>query len=167
MAWMPASKRRNPLGTAAAAVALTLCDFQTPLYLAPQLRAPAVERYLRFHTGASILAQLEGASFAFMTAERAASELSQLAAGTHEYPDRSATAVIQVAALTAAGPVELEGPGIKGRLGLGVEGLDHGVWQIIAENHTRFPLGFDVIFVSRDAIAGLPRSATIRMKETV
>lgn len=156
-----------PLGAAAAAVALTLCDFQTPVYLAPSFKVAAVERYLRFHTGAAIVVQPDAAAFAFMTADTALADLPQLAAGTHEYPDRSATAVIQVAGLTASGPVDLDGPGIKGSLSIGAEGLDFAVWQILAANHAQFPLGFDVIFVSHNAVAGLPRSTAIRIKETV
>ena len=85
---------------ASAAVALTLCDFQTPVWLSPDLRNDKVVHYLRFHTGAPIVDELEEAHFAFLPRQRTSCRrLTLFAQGTHEYPDRSATLVIQVAGL--------------------------------------------------------------------
>jgi alpha-D-ribose 1-methylphosphonate 5-triphosphate synthase subunit PhnH len=43
-----------PLLPGAAAVALTLADFQTPLWLAPSLRTSVIAQFLRFETGAPV-----------------------------------------------------------------------------------------------------------------
>lgn len=157
----------SPLWATAAAVARTLCDFQTPVWLAPELHDEGVRSYIRFHTGAPIAAKPEEASFIFLQATVAAIDPSLFAQGTHEYPDRSATLVIQVAMLSNAGEVELSGPGIPLPLKLHAEGVTPSFWGSMAENHAQFPLGVDVIFVSPDAIAALPRSTAIHLQETV
>ena len=157
----------SPLWATAAAVARTLCDFQTPVWLAPELRDEAVRHHIRFHTGAPIAAKPEEASFIFLQAASAEADPPLFAQGTHEYPDRSATLVIQTASLSNAGQVELSGPGIPLPLRFHAEGMSPEFWQAMAENHAQFPLGVDVIFVSRGAIAALPRSTSIRLQETV
>ena len=50
----PALAPASGLTLEAAAVAIALCDFQTPIWLAQDLRSPATEHYLRFHTGAPL-----------------------------------------------------------------------------------------------------------------
>ena len=153
----------HPLLQTTAAVALTLCDFQTPIWLASGLRSAEVEKYLRFHTGAPITGRIEEAQFILVPADDVP-EIQAVALGTHEYPDRSATLVIQVSGFRA-GDVELSGPGIRAAADFGVEGLGASFWAAMAENHARFPVGIDVIFTSGKAIAALPRSTAIKLKE--
>lgn len=156
-----------PLLPGAAAVALTLADFQTPLWLSPALRADAVTRFLRFETGAPVTDTLAAASFAFITAGPDMPHPSHFAQGTHDYPDRSATLVLQVEDMGADGPAVLSGPGIPQRLRFGVKGLDDAFWAALAENHAGFPIGVDVIFVSPTSIAALPRSTDIVLAEAL
>src|SRR5215471_16904990 len=56
-----------PLNAAAAAVALTLLDYETPIWLDPMLagRQDVVD-WFRFHTGAPITLDPSGAAFAFV-----------------------------------------------------------------------------------------------------
>jgi alpha-D-ribose 1-methylphosphonate 5-triphosphate synthase subunit PhnH len=154
-----------PLHVTSAAVALTLCDFQTPVWLSPALRNERTVHYLRFHTGAPIVEQMEAAHFAFLSAEER-NPVSLFAQGTHEYPDRSATLVIQAAQFNSRAVV-LTGPGIKGTVGFGVEGLAQEFWVSMAENHARFPVGVDVIFAAPRSLAAVPRSTAVRISETV
>jgi len=156
----------EPLLASAAAVALTLSDFQTPIWLAPDLQNDRVKQYLRFHTGAPITAKPEKAQFLFFTAGQALPAPDLLMQGTHEYPDRSATLVIQ-AARFVPGAVELSGPGIRGSESFGVVGLDASFWEAMAENHAGFPVGIDVIFTAPGCVAALPRSTEIRLLESV
>ncbi|WP_374330651.1 phosphonate C-P lyase system protein PhnH [Aestuariivirga sp.] len=154
-----------PLLPSAAAVALTLCDFQTPVWLSPELDNERVVHYLRFHAGAPIVAEPQAAQFVFTTAVELLPQPGLLLQGTHEYPDRSATLVIQVAGFGAT-DVELSGPGIRGAEHFGVAGLDEVFWSAMAENHARFPVGIDVIFAAPAQLAALPRSTAIRMLES-
>jgi alpha-D-ribose 1-methylphosphonate 5-triphosphate synthase subunit PhnH len=154
-----------PLHVTSAAVALTLCDFQTPVWLSPALRNERTVHYLRFHTGAPVVEQMEDAQFAFLSAKERP-PLSLFAQGTHEYPDRSATLVIQAAQFNSRAVV-LTGPGIKGTVGFGVEDLAQEFWAAMAENHARFPVGVDVIFAAPESLAAVPRSTAVRIAETV
>ena len=52
----------------AAAVAITMCDFQTPIWLEEELRTPAIEHYLRFHAGAPLTQIETDAAFVFADA---------------------------------------------------------------------------------------------------
>jgi alpha-D-ribose 1-methylphosphonate 5-triphosphate synthase subunit PhnH len=154
-----------PLYLTSAAVALTLCDFQTPLWLSPALRNEETVHYLRFHTGAPIVDQMEAAQFAFVSTEEQP-PLSLFAQGTHEYPDRSATLVMQTEQFNDRA-VMLTGPGIKGTVGFGAEGLAQAFWAAMAENHKHFPVGVDVIFAAPKSLAAVPRSSVVRIVETV
>ena len=156
----------EPLLASTAAVALTLCDFQTPLWLAPDLHNDRVVQYLRFHAGAPVAAEPDTALFLFATAGHVIPVAHLLMQGTHEYPDRSATLVIQVAGF-APGAVALSGPGIRGSESFGVTGLGTSFWAAMAENHGRFPVGIDVIFTAPRLVAALPRSTEIRLLESV
>jgi alpha-D-ribose 1-methylphosphonate 5-triphosphate synthase subunit PhnH len=166
---MPIGERLEapePMLASGAAVALTLSDFQTPIWLAPELRTERVMRYLRFHTGAPITDEPGKAMFLFAVAGEYLPAKELLLQGTHEYPDRSATLVIQTKSFTK-GDVELSGPGIRGLERFGVAGLGESFWAAVSENHARFPVGVDVMFVAPDLVAALPRSTAVRVVETV
>ena len=60
-----------PLGIAAGAIGLTLCDHDTPVWLSAGLAKSAVPQWLGFHAGAPMTTEKAEARFAFIT-ERAA-----------------------------------------------------------------------------------------------
>jgi alpha-D-ribose 1-methylphosphonate 5-triphosphate synthase subunit PhnH len=155
-----------PLLPSTAAVVLTLCDFQTPLWLSADLRNDKVKHYLRFHAGVPVTDDLSEAQFILATAGDGLPPPALLLQGTHEYPDRSATLVIQVQGFVP-GAVELTGPGIRASESFGAAGLGTAFWEAMAENHARFPVGVDVIFTTPGLVAALPRSTTIRLMEKV
>ncbi len=75
--------------------------------------------------------------------------------GQPDYPDRSATLIVEMDRLANHGPT-LTGPGIE-----------TGTWLNLPEvaafrvNRALFPLGFDTIFTSGETIAALPRSTRV------
>src|SRR5260221_8245289 len=79
----------SPLGEAAAAIALALCDLDTVLWLDAAL-APAAD-YLRFHCGSPLAAQPRAAQFALIRDRAAMPPLHPFALGSAEYPDRPAS----------------------------------------------------------------------------
>ena len=163
-AFAPKPGAPNPLSAGMATIAQTLCDFQSPIWLAPVLRTDAVKSHLKFQTGAPITSDAASAHFAFMNAIDGLLPLSAFSQGTHEYPDRSTTLIIQVEEL-AGGEVELSGPGLKLPITFGSKSLPRSFWIEMIGNHSQFPLGVDVILVSGSEIACIPRSTSIALQE--
>ena len=148
-----------PLGRAAAAVALSLLDGDTPLWC--DLASRPVGPFLRFHTGVPLVDAPEQARFALIGDTAALGSLAQFDAGTDEYPDRSASLIVAVTHLGAGAALMLRGPGIKERRRLAVAGLPSGFRAEWRANHARFPRGIDVILTAGDRLACLPRSVEI------
>lgn len=142
-----------PVSPAAGALILTLCDTTTPLFLAPSHDAAALRGWITFHTGAPFVAP-EHAMFA-LGAWGALQPVARFAAGTAEYPDRSATLIVEVDALEHEGPI-LTGPGIQTAAALSLPEV-----AAFQANRRRFPLGFDTYFTCGDRLAGLPRSTRV------
>jgi len=128
-----------PMNAAAAAVLLTLADFETTVWA--DTYSPDAAQFLRFHTGARLIDDPTAATFALLTDPQAAPALETFAQGTPDYPDRSATLIIQVEMFAAPLPADFLAQ-----------------WR---DNHARFPQGVDMIFAGRGQIAALPRSTEI------
>ncbi len=102
-----------PLSPTAAAIAVALADYETPLWLDPALAAaPDVGAWLTFHTGARIIAEPARAAFALIADAAALPDLETFAQGTDIYPDRSTTLILQVASLTSGAALKLAGPAL-------------------------------------------------------
>lgn len=139
-------------------IALTLCDADTPVWLAPKMRKSA--DFLRFQTGAPIVACMQEALFLLAGAAERPS-LAQMRGGEPEYPDRSATLILVVDHLEEGSGWRVSGPGVPGRRAFLPRSLDGGFVCEWRENRARFPLGVDILFVARDVVLGLPRSANL------
>lgn len=153
----------SPLSPAAGALALTLADGDTPLWLAPSVDGKAVRAWLTFHTGAPYAPPQE-AHFAFGRWDEM--PLDAFPVGTPEYPDRSATLVVEVEALGRAH--RLTGPGIGPRIDLGIgPGTKAEAWLTVPDpdffraNRARSPLGLDVFLACGDRLAALPRTVQV------
>jgi alpha-D-ribose 1-methylphosphonate 5-triphosphate synthase subunit PhnH len=154
--WVP------PLHPAAAAVALTLLDYETPVWLDQRLAsAPGLNDWFRFHTGAATTADAGQAAFAFVADAVQAPPLDAFSLGTMEYPDRSTTLVLQVENFSAGEHFTLSGPGIAGTQSFTVDPVPSDFRAQLIANRERFPRGVDVILVTEDAIAALPRSVRV------
>jgi alpha-D-ribose 1-methylphosphonate 5-triphosphate synthase subunit PhnH len=148
-----------PLSPIAAAIALTLVDYETPFWLDARLAAaPEVARFISFHTGARVTADPAGAAFAFVAEPARAPPFARFAQGSAEYPDRSTTLVLQVAQLAEGEGMVLRGPGIAGARRLAVSPLPADFLDQLSENRAGFPRGVDILLATDDAVAGLPRS---------
>ena len=150
-----------PLTVPSTAIVLTLCDFETPLWLDSRPFSTEARRYLRFHCGCPLATSPEDAVFALIADPRHMPSLAEFGQGTDEYPDRSATLILQVQSLSQGSTFRLSGPGIKGATELSVLGLPAwfpAAWKL---NHAQYPVGIDVILADSDRIAGLPRSTRL------
>ncbi|MCL2644781.1 MAG: phosphonate C-P lyase system protein PhnH [Betaproteobacteria bacterium] len=159
------------------ALALTLCDGDTPLWLDEAADTPEVRHHLRFHCGSPFASSTSEVSFAFIARPEGMPRLAAFNQGRADFPDRSATLIISTNLSERHGQVhELSGPGVKGS--------DRGNWQSFCTsglpawfredweaNHASCPLGVDIIFVDTGVdnvgipqvrLLGLPRTARIR-----
>jgi len=148
------------LHPATAAVCLALVDMDTPLWLGRS--APGdIQTYLRFHCGCPVTRKPESAAFGLILDGLELPDLGLFHPGELEYPDRSATLIIQVRAMNVGRGIPLSGPGIQSETRLHVDGLNPDFWRMLQRNARRFPLGFDVILATQTEIVSLPRTIQV------
>lgn len=142
-----------PLSVAAGVLILTLCDDTTPLYLGPSVDLPAVRDWVTFHTAAPLVGA-EAARFA-LGSWADLTPVNRFAIGLPDYPDRSATLIVEMPALVAKGAV-LTGPGIADEAYLSLPET-----AAFRANRALFPQGFDTYLTCGSTLAGLPRSTLV------
>lgn len=143
-----------PLSVAAGTAILTLCDAETPLYLAGAADTPEVRAWVAFHTGAPVRGPGH-AMFAVGTWP-ALQPLDAYPIGRSDYPDRSATLIVELPQLFAEGAT-LRGPGIQETASLSLPDLD-----AFQANKALFPRGLDFFFTCGARVAALPRTTEVR-----
>src|SRR5215472_15113710 len=152
----------TPVMRGTAAIALTLFDHDTPIWLDSKMSETSeVAKWLKFHTSAPVVADSSICSFALIGDAGALPDLSHFALGTNEYPDRSTTLVLQVKDLTRGEVYELRGPGIDGSAVLQAIIEPKNLFERLAVNGSLFPRGIDVVLVADDAIVAIPRTTRL------
>ncbi len=145
-----------PLGSATAAVLLTLIDNETPLWL--DGAAMPARDWLVFHCGAVIADMPAAAAFALALA---LPDLTALPAGSHEAPESSATLILQISALGTGKRYRLSGPGLREPALLAASGLPADFVAIWQQNHALYPRGVDIVLCAGTTLTALPRSVSI------
>ena len=148
------------LEPAACALALALLDQDTTLWLSPALAAGQAGPYLRFHTGCRLADTPASADFAIAEAHELP-PLDAFSSGSEDYPDRSATLIVQVGELCEGEGWEMEGPGIRGVTRLRAAGLPVEFAAAWKSNRARFPRGVDLFLACGRELCGLPRTVRI------
>ena len=151
----------KPLSPAQGAIALTLCDQDTPVWLSPALVTSAVPAWLGFHAGADVTTERAAARFAFSDRASGLPPFSAFSSGSQDYPDRSATLVVEVESLQGGAPLELTGPGIAETASISPLGLPKPFIALWEENRNLFPRGIDLILTAGKRLVCLPRSIRI------
>jgi alpha-D-ribose 1-methylphosphonate 5-triphosphate synthase subunit PhnH len=147
-----------------AALLLALADFETSIWLAPELAEAAMCDALRFETGARILNEPGEADFVVVSALHEMPPLMTFKSGTAEYPDRSALVVVQVRGFDGTDSAEtltFAGPGIPSRAELRIDPCLPEFTRQWQTNRAGFPCGVDLVFATPRSIAALPRSARL------
>lgn len=165
---------------AAALLMLALLDSDCRVWLSPALAESDAASWLRFHTGCQRVPTPEQAQFLWVAQGDALPALQQLQLGSDEYPDHSATCVIETAGLADRGNDVgsdlgeeqgedqegmtwlLKGPGIATTQRLAAAGLPADFEEQWAHNHGAFPRGVDVFLSTATQLAGLPRTTRLR-----
>ncbi len=157
----PSAGTPAPMMRGTAAIALTLFDHDTPVWLDKAMSATTdVAKWLKFHTGAPILAEMSACSFAVVGEVQTLAPLDRFALGSNEYPDRSTTLILQVDSLTSGPAWQLTGPGIDGVAVLQAT-IRQNLFERLAVNANLFPRGIDVVLVHDDAVVAIPRTARL------
>ena len=151
-----------PLAPASAAVCLSLLDFETPLWLDDAARSHDAVEWLRFHCGVPLVERPESARFALVLAPVTMPAFGDFDLGTDAMPDRSATLILQVEALTAGAGARLAGPGIADITRLDVAGAPARFWDFVRGNGMHFPRGVDLLLAAGPCLAALPRTVRVR-----
>jgi len=155
----PAIGAPSPLHATAAAVVLAMLDYETPVWLdTPLAQSRQVADWIRLHTGARVTSDPGQAAFAFIADPIQAPAFPAFSLGTPEYPDRSTTLVLQVQDFGTGERLLLSGPGIAGVRSFSAQPLPPDFQTRIAANRALFPRGVDLILVSPNSVAALPRS---------
>lgn len=151
---------------AAATLLLALVDSECTVWISPTLADTDAAAWLRFHTGCMWAKNINSARFLWIAENDEWPELASLALGSDEYPDQSATVVVEVASLgddtfIDAHKLSLEGPGIALRQDVSISGLPIDFVTQWTVNHQAFPRGVDLFLATSHEILGLPRSTRI------
>ena len=168
---IPAASLVSPTpGThaAAASVLLALLDQDCALWLSPTLAHGPAAAWLRFHTGCLIEQDCSKADFVWAASIAELPPLHQLKQGSAEYPDQSATCVVDVTAWRAAAPseadaVSLRGPGVRDVFTLAMDGMDASFVQQHHAMQEHAPCGVDIFCCAGDVVLGFPRSVRLRL----
>ncbi len=166
---IPAAALVSPtFGThdAAASVLLALLDQDCALWLSPTLANGPAAAWLRFHTGCRVEQDCSKADFVWAASIAELPPLQALRQGSAEYPDQSATCVVEVTAWRAAAETEvdavsLRGPGVRDVLTLAVDGMDASFVQQHHAMQAHAPCGVDMFFCAGEAVLGFPRSVRL------
>lgn len=148
------------LDAAAAAVLLTLADFETPVWLPPELAGGRAAAWLRFHCGCPFVTSPREATFAAARAGDAP-PLSAFHPGDAKYPDRSTTLILMCEAFDGGPPLVLTGPGVKGSVRIAPAGLAHDFPAQVEANGAAFQCGVDMLLTCGSRLIGLPRSTRV------
>ena len=143
----------EPLSISTSNLILTLCDPETKISLLGKYDREFVRDWIVFHTNATFSLPAE-ADFVIGT-WKDIKPLSQFKCGTEEYPDRSATIILETEKLENLG-ISLRGPGIKTSIELTIPDR-----ELLYFNQSLYPMGLDFFLCCNDKLSGLPRSTRL------
>jgi len=149
---------------AAAAIALALLDFETPIYFSPDPEWNGLANWLRFHCGCPVVENPGDAAFALMRVDSMPA-LDVFNSGDPKYPDRSATLIIVCPSLEGGDHLRLAGPGIADSRVIAPTGFDPAFWDDVRRDRSKFQLGIDLVLTSGNQIIALPRSTRIALED--
>ncbi|HKK29422.1 MAG TPA: phosphonate C-P lyase system protein PhnH [Alphaproteobacteria bacterium] len=147
--------------SALAALALTLLDQDTPVWLDRQGVSEQAAAYLRFHCGCPVVPECTEATFAVILDTAAAPPLHAFSIGDALYPEQSATLIMTVQSFEGGPTQRWTGPGIKKQALVSPKGLPPQFVPQWSDNHALYPSGIDIILVAGDAVMALPRSVSV------
>ena len=153
------------------ALLLALLDSETSLWCSNQSEINLAADWLQFHTDCAILKTPEEVDFLWVKNICDLPSLNNFKLGTDQYPDKSATCILEVPNLKEKSPLsyELKGPGIHFKEILEIKGWEQKDYQDFLtfwnQNNQLFPCGIDVFLSDGKYIVGLPRTTHLAYPE--
>jgi alpha-D-ribose 1-methylphosphonate 5-triphosphate synthase subunit PhnH len=140
-------------------ILLTLADADTPICLVGSA-ASELGSFLRFHCGCPITEHPKNAALGLISEPMLACRAFEFPIGTGEYPDTSATVILEVSSLVAGPRQTIKGPGIRSSVEF-APAVHAEFWSAWHTNTQLYPCGIDIIFTCANQIAALPRSSRL------
>jgi alpha-D-ribose 1-methylphosphonate 5-triphosphate synthase subunit PhnH len=150
------------------AVGETLLDLETSYYTPDIALGEALARTTARQEALETISRAEYLFFPTLSQELIKTQVAYAQVGTMLNPDQGATLVLGGNigdSPSDGGLLRLSGPGIQGETTLRVGGIPFDFW-VLRARLARYPLGWDVLIIDGDKVAGLPRSTKIIFEKT-
>jgi alpha-D-ribose 1-methylphosphonate 5-triphosphate synthase subunit PhnH len=144
---------------ASLAILLTLADTDTPVCLVGAA-AEELGSLLRFHCGCPLAAHPQNGALGLISEPVFACRAFEFPIGTEEYPDTSATVILEVSSLVGGPRRTIKGPGIRSSVEF-APAVHAEFWSAWHTNTQLYPCGIDIIFTCANQIAALARSSRL------
>jgi len=161
----PAMQIPENAHAAAAALLLALLDQDCKVWLSGGFANTHAAAWLRFHTGCTLVTNSIEADFVWIAHANELPAFENLAQGNAQYPELSATCVVQVmeyGTVPSADAWTLSGPGVNGTGHLKLAGLSDNFVSARRSSQVHAPCGIDFFFTHNDSLIGLPRSSLVQ-----
>jgi len=161
----PAMQAPENAHAAAAALLLALLDQDCKVWLSEGFASSHAGAWLRFHTGCTLVTNSIEADFVWVAHANELPAFENLAQGDAQYPELSATCVVQVMGLETLPTADawtLSGPGVNGSSHLKMVGLPQNFVLARRNSQVHAPCGIDFFFTHNDSLIGLPRSTQVK-----
>ena len=149
----------------AAALLLALLDQDCKVWLSEGFANSHAAAWLRFHTGCTLVTNAIEADFVWAAHANELPAFENLAQGNAQYPELSATCVVQVMDFETAPAADawtLSGPGVNGTRHLKLVGLPDNFVAERRHSQVHAPCGLDFFFTHNNSLIGLPRSTQVK-----
>ena len=150
---------------AAAALLLALLDQDCKVWLSAGFASSDAAAWLRFHTGCTLVTDASQADFVWVADAHELPAFENLAQGNAQYPEQSATCVVQVLDFDSTPSQDawtLSGPGVNGTKYLKLVGLPDNFVSERRNSQVHAPCGVDFFFTHKHNMIGLPRSTQVK-----
>jgi len=153
-------QEENYLPSSVWAIAQTLFDADTKVYVSAMLANDTVLQSLSFHTNAVVVSEQLHADFAIIPLSEL-NTLDDFMLGDIAKPHKSSTVLVVVDALSHGESLYLQGPGIEVQRAISIASMSDQQITLLRANHELYPCGVDFIFCAPQQWLALPRSTVV------
>ncbi|MDR1487616.1 MAG: phosphonate C-P lyase system protein PhnH [Deltaproteobacteria bacterium] len=148
-----------PLPPLMAALALTLTDHHTPVWISDNYHD--AKSWLSFHQGVVVTETPSEALFFIISSCSEIPPLEYLKIGTERYPDHSATFILEKSASNKGPSLTATGAGIKEKTIFSNHDFSYEFVSLWAKNTASYPTGIDILLAGESTLIGLPRTVKL------